>query len=131
MLKRQGFIKDWYDRRIGLGQEWEGVISEDLEISQIVLPVISRDFLASLYSDDIEMKRALEKHRASEARVIPVIVRRAPWKECTLFAHLQPLPTNGRPILSWPSRDDAWQNVYEGIHQVVDELSTKESERNT
>ena len=129
-LKREGLIEAWQDRRIAAGQDWAGVISENLEGSQIILLLVSADFIASPYCYETEMARALEKHESGEARVIPVIIRPVDWKG-TPFAHLQVLPTNGRPVVKWAIRDDAWLNVAEGIRRVVEELGREPESRSS
>ena len=80
ILKRDGVITTWHDRRIGAGSEWEGQIDEHLNAAEIILLLISVDFLASDYCHDIELRRAMERHEAGEARVIPVILRTVDWK---------------------------------------------------
>ena len=75
LLKRQGVIEAWHDRRIGAGQEWAGAIDEHLNSAASILLLVSADFLASDYCYDLEMKRALERHDAGDAWVIPVILR--------------------------------------------------------
>jgi len=79
VLKRQE-IETWHDRRIGAGKDIHGQISEYLERSRIVLLLVSPYFLASEYCYDVEMKRALERHEAGEARVIPVIIHPCDWQ---------------------------------------------------
>ena len=69
ILKRRGIITDWHDRRIGAGKEWEGAIDRHLESAKVILLLISSDFIASDYCYDIEMKRAMQRHEAGEARV--------------------------------------------------------------
>ena len=75
LLKRQGVIDEWHDRRIGAGQEWAGAIDEHLNSAAVILLLVSADFVASDYCYDLEMTRALERHDAGDARVIPVILR--------------------------------------------------------
>ena len=77
--QRQGVIGNWHDRRIGGGNEWEGSIDDHLNSADVILLLISSDFLASDYCYDIEMSRAMERHEAGEARVIPVILRPVQW----------------------------------------------------
>ena len=96
MLKRQGIIYDWHDRKISAGREWEGAIDANLEAANVIVLLVSSAFLASDYCYDREMKRALEKHEAGEARVIPVILRAVDWSGA-LFGKLQVLPTDARP----------------------------------
>src|SRR5437667_10932619 len=80
-LQREGIIDIWHDRDISAGTEWERVISEQLNTAQIILLLISPDFMASDYCYGTEMKRALERHNRKEARVIPVILRPVYWKD--------------------------------------------------
>src|SRR4051794_23858837 len=79
MLKRQGVIDTWHDRRIGAGQEIDGSISRNLEDSDIILLLVSPNFLASDYCYDKEMLCAMERHERGEAAVIPVILRACEW----------------------------------------------------
>lgn len=75
LLKRQGVIETWHDRRIGPGDAFGDDIDTALETSDIVLLLVSADFLASDYCHDIEMRRALERHAQGLARVVPIILR--------------------------------------------------------
>jgi hypothetical protein len=74
LMKHQGLIEGWHDRRITAGNDFAGNISDELERADIILLLVSADFIGSSYCMDIEMARALERHRAGEARVIPVIL---------------------------------------------------------
>jgi hypothetical protein len=67
-LRRQGLIESWHDRKIKPGEEWEKKISSSLEEANIILLLISIDFINSSYCYDIELDRALERHEAGEAR---------------------------------------------------------------
>jgi hypothetical protein len=103
---------------IGAGEEWKGAIDRNLEEAQIVLLLISPDFLASAYCYDIETKRAVERHDRGEARVIPVILRPCDWHEAP-FGKLQALPRDGKAVTSWRNRDEAWKDVAQGIRRAV------------
>src|ERR1039457_3114864 len=99
-LKRDGLIQDWHDREITAGSEWAGQIDEHLNAADIVVLLVSPDFVASEYCYDIEMKRALERHAAGEARVVPVILRSCDW-QTSQFAKLTALPEDGKPVVKW------------------------------
>jgi TIR domain/CHAT domain len=120
-LRRQNIISTWNDRQIGAGDEWRGKIDEHLNTSQMILLLISEDFLASDYCYDVEMKRAMERHEAGEARVIPVILRECDWQHSP-FAKLQALPKDAKPVKSWPSKDEAFTNVAKGIRAAVEAM---------
>ncbi len=94
LLQRQGLIETWHDRQIEAGDEWKQKIDENLERADIILLLISSDFIASDYCYDKEMGRAMERHSQKEARVIPVIVRDVNWRIAP-FAELQALPKDG------------------------------------
>ena len=118
LLHRQGLIEPWSDREIEAGREWEKEITENLERADIILLLVSADFMASYYIWEKEMKRALERHEAGEARVIPVIVRDVNWHSAP-FAKLQALPKDAQAVTLWENRDSAWRNVSEGIEKAA------------
>ena len=120
-LKRSGQITAWHDRDIQPGTEWQREIASHLDLADMVLLLVSPDFLRSDYCYGVEMQRALEKHEAGEARVIPVILRPVEWQE-TPLRKLQVLPTDGKPISTWRHRDEAFRDVARGIRVVVGTL---------
>jgi internalin A len=125
LLQRQRVIEVWHDRRIPPGEEWERQIDEELNRADVILLLVSADFLASDYCYDIEVKRAMARHNAGEARVIPIIARDVAWHAAP-FAKCQALPKEGKAVTKWGpaihDRDSAWRNVAEGIEQVAKEL---------
>jgi TIR domain/HEAT repeats/NACHT domain len=121
-LQRQGFITQWHDRNISAGVSWANEIDAHLNSAHIILFLISPDFIASDYCGSFEMKRALERHKAGEARVIPVILRSTDWNG-TAFEHLQALPKDAKPLTQWKDRDDALLHVTREIGKVVKELN--------
>ncbi len=124
-LKRQGHIFTWHDRDISAGMEWASVIDERLNQAHIILLLISPDFMASDYCYSIEMARALERHNAGEARVIPIILRPVDWEDAS-FSELQALPEDGKPVSSsqWHNLDEAFLTVVKGIRKAIKELSS-------
>jgi tetratricopeptide (TPR) repeat protein len=128
ILKRLGVLRDWNDRLISGGSVWEGEIDARLEQADIILLLVSPDFVASKYCWDVETTRALDRHESGDARVIPVILRPALWKKAP-FGKLQALPKNAKPITKWSNRDEAFLNVAEGIEAVAAEISRKRGVR--
>lgn len=122
ILKRQGVIAGWHDRKITPGAEWGQNIDKYLATAHIVLLLISSDFLASDYCYEKEMQSALARHNAGEARVIPVILRTVDWQDAP-FGKLQALPKDAKPVVSWESRDEAFTSVVQGIRQAIKDLS--------
>ena len=97
ILKRQGVIREWYDREITVGTDWKGQLDRHLNSSGVILLLVSADFLASDYCYDVEMTRTLERHDQREARVIPVLLRMVDGWQGDPFGKLQSLPADGNP----------------------------------
>jgi hypothetical protein len=122
-LKRHGSIQAWHDRRIMAGDDFAGAISENLERADIILLLVSPYFLASDYCYDVEMKRALERHAAGEARVIPVILHPCDWHGAP-FGKLKAVPTDGKPISKYPNQHDALLEVAKAIRAIAEHKGT-------
>lgn len=120
-LRRLGLIETWHDRKIKPGEVWDSAISSNLENAQIILLLVSIDFINSEYCYDVELERALERHDNGEAKVIPIILRACMWQQ-TPFAKLQTLPKDAQAVALWPDRDSAFVNVAEGIRQAAKDL---------
>ncbi len=130
MLERRGLVTVWHDRQIGAGEEWKDKIDEHLESADIILLLISPDFIDSDYCYDIEMTRAMERHEAREARVIPIFLRHVNWKGAP-FGKIQGLPTNIKPVTSWPDKDEAFEIVSSGVEKLVEVLLASRQRRET
>ncbi|MEH1856587.1 MAG: toll/interleukin-1 receptor domain-containing protein [Nostoc sp.] len=122
MMKRQGVIEAWHDREISAGSEWANAIDDNLELADIILLLVSANFLASDYCYDKEMKRAMERHETREARVIPIILKPTDWNGAP-FGKLQALPKNAKPVTTWQDQDEAFLNVAQGIRRVVEDIA--------
>ncbi len=122
-LRWQGLIIDWYDRKISPGVNWENEIDIHLREAYIIILLISPDFMASPYCYGIEMKQALERHKAGDARVIPIILRPVYWEGAS-FDKLQVLPKGARPVTSWSNIDEAFLDIVQGIRKAIDDLTS-------
>ena len=122
-LQRQGLINIWADTDIGAGIAWENEIKKHLDTAHIILLLVSADFMNSDYCYSTEMKRALERDKRNEARVIPIILRPVDWQD--VLGKLQALPTDGTPVVDrrWHTSDEALYSVAQGIRKVVAELT--------
>lgn len=125
-LKRLNLIDDWHDRKIGAGDQWDMAIADALKNADIVLLLVSIDFINSRYCYDVEMESALDRERRGEVVVIPVIARNCMWKT-TEFARLQATPTDGKAIASWADRDEALTVVAQRIQEVAERLMAERS----
>lgn len=121
LLRNQGLIDVWYDRRIIAGDALDNTIFRELETADIILLLISSDFLNSTYCFAREMNRAMERHNAGTARVIPVILRHCDWQSAP-FGSLLAAPRDAKPVVSWPDQDEALADVAKQVRRAVESL---------
>lgn len=117
-LKYRGLIESWHDRRIEAGEEWEQAINSHLHDADVILLLVSSDFIASRYCYEIEMQEALRKHDAQEATVIPIILRPCDWHDLP-FGKLQAATRDGQPVNKFPSLDDGFLEVVQSIKAAL------------
>ena len=123
-LRWQGVITDWHERNIDLGKEWLREIDPYLDTAQLILLLVSPEFVNLDYCYSVEIKHALQRHEAGQARVIPIILRPVDWED-TPFAGLTALPTYGKPVTTWLILQEAFLDVAKGI-----EAATQQSNLN-
>lgn len=127
LLKRQGIIETWHDRRIGAGSEFAREIDEHVNTDDIILLLVSSDFLDSDYCYEREMARTLERHDSGDAVVIPVILRPCEWQEAP-FGKLNATPPDGRPITKFADRDDAMLEVAKSVRAAAEKINERKTD---
>lgn len=121
MLKRNGIITTWHDRKIIPGQDLNEEINKNLLSADIIILIVSVDFLNSEYCFEKEMTKALEMNSLKRTRVIPVIARPCDWLDSP-FKDLKALPSDGISISRWVDKDEAFLQVVIGIKQVIRDI---------
>jgi len=116
-------VEVWCDQRMTPGTTITPDIQANLHASQIVILLVSPDFLASSYCMGVEVKTAMKLQESNTSTVVPVILRHCNWGDAP-FASLLALPKDGRPVTAWPDQDEAIQVVLEGIKAVIKRQKT-------
>lgn len=124
LLQRQGVVQVWHDRRIGAGEDFADAIDQHVEQDDIILLLVSADFLASDYCYEKEMLRAMERHKRGDAVLIPVILRACDWHGAP-FGKLNATPPDGKPITQYPDRDQAMLEVAKAVRQAAERIREK------
>jgi len=127
-LRRGGLIAEWHDRKLEPGDAWKDEIDRHLTSADIVLLLVSSDFIASDYCWSEEMTKALQRHARGEALVVPVILRHCRWTSTPLGA-LQAVPRDAKPIKAWPDEDEAFDDVVAAIERLVEKARAKASSK--
>ena len=120
VLREKELISEWYDGKILPGSKLNDEIKAEMLSSDIILLLLSSNFLASGSCKE-EMKEAL---RLSEEgiSVIPIVLTPCAWKDVKGISELMALPDDGIPIADWPSREEAFLNIYKGIKSVIEDM---------
>lgn len=118
---RKKIVRIWHDGRIAAGDNWALHIDEHLNSADIIVLLVSPDFLSSDFCYEKEMGRALESMQNNEALIVPIIVRECSWEE-TPIAGILALPEKGKPVTLWANRDQAWKNVAESLARRAREV---------
>jgi hypothetical protein len=126
-LKWRGVIQSWHDHQIEAGTDWTKAITSYLDSADIILLLLSSDFLASEYSLD-EAHRALKRNESGQARVIPVLLRPIDLS-ATPFVKLQAAPSSGKPVTLWEDKDAAFLSIARDIRRVAEELKVQATVR--
>lgn len=123
-LKLQGKVDTFHDGKILPGQKWDEVIKSNLYKSDIVVLLLSVDFMNSIYIWETELKIAKKEGKT----LIPVFLRHCdfggtgidPLKGVPFFND-KPVPKNIAWILSdnFKSKDEAYLKVVERIKEIL------------
>jgi hypothetical protein len=123
ILKWEGVITSWHKGLIGAGTEWKSEIDRRLQTADIILLLISSDFIASDHNWNVVVQQAMERHKTRTARVIPILLRPTidNWK--IAFGNIKALPEGEKFVTDWKPYDRAFVSIAKGIREVVEELS--------
>jgi internalin A len=121
-LKRLKKLQLWYDRAIDAGSDWEKEIFQQLDEADIVLCLVSQDFINSDFCYLREFQAVLKQHHKGEKIVVPIQVRKCYWDNLDL-AKIQGIP--GKWITSQPNKDEAWTEVAKSLDPIIDKVKQK------
>ncbi|MBN8564818.1 MAG: HEAT repeat domain-containing protein [Leptolyngbya sp. UWPOB_LEPTO1] len=126
VLKRQDAITSWDHRKILPGEEREQVINDRLNTADIILLLISPDSVADDHCYEVEIRRAIARHQAGEAHVIPILLRPVNLTG-ELLGNIPVLPKNGVAVTLWDNQDEAFRAIAAEIQEVAIRISTTKS----
>lgn len=127
ILEREGALQGWSDAEILPGQSISEQIAENLSEADIIVFLLSSDFLAS--DACIEEWNAAKQLASGERPVfrVPIVIRECAWIDFLGSDDCKALPADGRAVSIHSDPDAAWQEVYRGIKAVITELRTTHS----
>nr|BBH94444.1 hypothetical protein KTA_26430 [Thermogemmatispora argillosa] len=120
-LRNERLIESYHSGQLSAGRE-QSESQRWLEQADIILLLISPDYIADEQCYNEEMQRAMQRHQAGTARVIPIVLRPTEGLASSPFGKLQALPRNGPAITEWKNKDKAFKEIACELRQVIKEL---------
>ncbi|HLG63547.1 MAG TPA: toll/interleukin-1 receptor domain-containing protein [Ktedonosporobacter sp.] len=126
LMERQGCFRIWDEQKILAGENKEKEIAKHFEEANIILCLISPDFISSNSYDLIESPSTLARIKSGEVKVIPILLKDVDWQE-TLFGKLglQVIPRDYKPITRAYNRGTTLKEVAKEIARVIGIINGK------
>lgn len=105
----------WTPSKIPAGTDRRQALERALSQAQIILMLISVDFLAEDQHEDVG---AIIARRVQAPHLVPVLLSPVHLSE-TGLERLQYVPRSGCAISQWADKDQAWKEVVEELHQLL------------
>lgn len=121
LLRQEGLLADWSDRRILPGQHISPKVESKLEEADIICFLLSHHFIASSECmKEWNRAKALSRNGTNAVRV-PIILSDCAWKQLLARDDIKALPEDGKPVVSYDEPSTAWHQVYEGLAEVIEQ----------
>jgi hypothetical protein len=132
VLRREGLIEAWHDRKLLPNEHLDSSISAQLAASDVIVLLVSADFIASDYCYEKEMVRAFERAAAGQAKVVTLIVRPCAWKNLPVgggakLGDFVALPADGKPVIEWANTDQPLTAAVDAIRRILQVEHSKKS----
>jgi serine/threonine protein kinase len=110
----------WHSDLVELGENIQDVITGKISDSDIVILLISADFIASdfYYKDQLDL--ILKLHKEKALLVVPVLTRYCPW-QFTKISWMNMLPDKELPLSSpqWETPDKPYSAIAESLISII------------
>jgi len=128
ILKKEGIVDHWDDRKLIAGQKLDDEILSHLKEADLIVFLVSIDFLTSYYCYDIELAAAFEQVKNAQSRIISIIVRHCDWSKSGLQKYVA-IPKDAIPISEHDDHDKAWLQVSKEIEKAAKDWTTIKSNK--
>jgi hypothetical protein len=123
-LLREGLIKVWNDRLLLPGQLFDSAIERELAAADLVIPLISPDFIYSNYCMEKEMQLAFARAKSGACRLMPVIIEPCQWRNVPIggggrLGDFTALPRGEKPVSMWLNQNAAFDDVIAAIRNSI------------
>ncbi len=125
VFEQQHGLVSWRDKRLIAGDEWEEEIRHRLEEMDVFLFIASQTSLVRPYIKDIELKRAMERHKAGEVEIVVMKLEPCACDDDPILGKLQRLAPNFKSITEVSPRSKAWVQIRKDLLTVIQRVREK------
>ena len=118
-------LEVWSDQKIDVGDELDPEIQENLKIADIVICLVSTDYLTSYYCIEKELKTAISNKEITYTDIFPIITSPSLWQR-TYFGTIKCAPKDGKPASKYDSLDEAYLEV---VNLLMSQIERKQAEK--
>jgi hypothetical protein len=123
-------LQPWHDTELKAGDRWDDEIRAELDRMDIFLCLVSFQFLASGYIQDVELPRAKARHKKGEIEVVPVVLYKMDLEhDCEFLHQFNPLPAWGKSWREFEQGGGDWNDalypIGNGIKQAIDKVRSR------
>lgn len=121
-LEHSHRIDVWHDGKIPAGENINKEVLEKLAHSDIILLLVTPNFLGSEFCMEVELKKSIKRMKRGECIVIPVIIQDCTLDSSLSFYSLNRVPRDGKPICKFRPQVDGCTEVTNMIKAMIDEV---------
>ncbi|MBP8070639.1 MAG: toll/interleukin-1 receptor domain-containing protein [Acinetobacter sp.] len=118
-------VKLWSDKQLLTGQNIDIEVENALNDMNLMICLVSPEYLNSNYCIEKELKDALAKRKIGKANIFPVILRKCVWKH-TFFGQILCQPKDGKPLKEWTDKDEVLSDVTDALMDVIQYLKKQQ-----
>ncbi len=127
-IARFNNIEIFTDQQIDVGQELDGTIQEHLQSADIVVCLVSTEYLNSDYCIRKELEVAIEKQIIDNSKIFPIIAEECIWKR-TYFGKIKCAPEDGGPITKYENISSIYLTVVDQLMNQIEKNRVVETEK--
>lgn len=127
VLENERLIKIWDDRMLMAGDDWDNEIREKVRTADLIIFLVTREFIISNYIQSVEAGLALERAAAGEARIVGIVLRRCGWEQQPWARYLM-LPSmheNRRAVQDWRPQAHAWDEIESRLRDITRKMLSR------
>ena len=123
-------LQPWHDTELKAGDLWDEEIRAELKRMDIFLCLVSVQFLASRYIQEVELPEALERHQRGEIVIVPLLLYPIDWEaDCPVLKKFNPLPVFGKSWREFEQNGGDWNDalypIGNGLKQAIDKVRAR------